>query len=682
MDAAEKILNQPSYGLARRLAVGGMAEVMLATKRGVGGFEKLVVIKRILPHLAQDEQFVQMFLNEARLAASLKHPNIVEIYDIHQNDQGFFLVMEYLPGEDLCYLLKSAVKRDRKVPVGIVCRIVANIADGLYHAHTATDLRGYHQGIVHRDVAPSNVIVTYSGHVKLVDFGVAKAKVQNVHTRPGIIKGKFSYVSPEQIGGQVVDARSDIFSLGVLLYELLTIRRLFAADSDAAVLKAVMEAEVPPPSTHNPEVPEALDRLVLQMLDRDPDDRPETAAVVQDGLEEVLSSLSKTSNRAVGAFMQTFLAHRYYERQSLERLVAREHEQPAARPDRPLPQAFNTPAAHLPSGEHTQEIEADSSLLIEVEEMEQGFEADLATATPPEPRRGARLGIMLGVGVGSTIFFLLAFAAIYLMGELKGRRLAAEVPPPAGQQVAEAAPEAVPLRSAALVVHVVPEGARLTVDGEVLQAPVGPSGVLVPVSPDAPVQLAVAKPGFQPRAVTARGPQAGVEHVYISLPSETKPAARVARAARKRTPAHRAKPRPETVPEPSAEAEPGSTPEPSAETAPTPETAPAPTPLPRAAHKPPMKKKGIKVPASLAGDPARGRTLFKAGCRKCHGHSVKQVSPTRYTSKQWVRFFARCKHLRRAPYSGRFTIQQLAHVRAYLMANSADSRGGVAAGLK
>jgi len=379
------------------MAVGGMAEVLLATKKGIGGFEKLVVIKRILPNLAQDERFVQMFLNEARLAASLRHPHIVEIYDIHQHEQNLLLVMEYLSGEDLRYLLKTAARRGETLPVPMVCRIMADVADGLHHAHTAKDLRGQPQQIVHRDVAPSNIILTFCGQSKLVDFGVAKARVQNVHTRPGVIKGKFAYVSPEQIQHQDVDARSDLFSFGVVLHELLTVRRLFTRSSDAGVLKAVLEDPIPAPSSINPDVPEELDRIVLSVLHRDPDERPRTAATLREQLEHLLDEMDRPSHREVGQWVRSFLADRFRERQVLEREVAREHKGSTPPPTRTLPPAFNTPTGGLSPVEldgDTEEISISSSLVVDMSDSageETPAPASQPSDTPQPPEApGAR----------------------------------------------------------------------------------------------------------------------------------------------------------------------------------------------------------------------------------------------------------------------------------------------------
>jgi len=497
------------------MAVGGMAEVLLATKKGIGGFEKLVVIKRILPNLAQDERFVQMFLNEARLAASLRHPHIVEIYDIHQHEQNLLLVMEYLSGEDLRYLLNVAARRGEKLPVPMVCRVMADVADGLHHAHTARDLRGQAQQIVHRDVAPSNIILTFDGQAKLVDFGVAKARVQNVHTRPGVIKGKFAYVSPEQIQHKDVDARSDLFSFGVVLHELLTIRRLFTRSSDAGVLKAVLEDPIAAPSTYNPEVPEELDRLVLSALNRDPDRRPRTAAALREQLEHLLDGMDRPSHREVGQWVRSYLEDRLRERQVLEREVAEEHKGSTPPPDRTLPPAFNTPGIS-PVDIDTEEISISSSLVVDMGEgsaedppAPEGASGPSETPQPPGTSRRPRVAWILAVSAVCALLLAGALGLAYQLGSGAARS-------PSGGPAPSPA-------SAALMVHVAPEGSTLAVDGEAHKALVGPGGVLVPAAPGAELELAATRPGFAGQKVRARVPGAGVKHVYISLAREARP---------------------------------------------------------------------------------------------------------------------------------------------------------------
>src|SRR5688572_513451 len=229
------------YTLLRRLAVGGMAEIFLARRDGPAGFSKVVALKRILPHLSTLPEFVSMFLDEARLAARLTHPHVVQIYDFGEVEGTYFISMEYVPGEDLLAAIKRARELERPVPPIVACSILSAVCDGLHYAHELRDEYGKALGIVHRDVTPSNVLISFDGVVKLADFGIAKAEHRSTHTAVGALKGKYAYMSPEQAKGEKLDRRSDLFSLGVAAHELLTGRRLFARDSELAVLKAITE---------------------------------------------------------------------------------------------------------------------------------------------------------------------------------------------------------------------------------------------------------------------------------------------------------------------------------------------------------------------------------------------------------------------------------------------------------
>jgi len=308
------------YRSVRTIAKGGMAEVSLAVQTGLAGFEKLVVVKRILPHLCSDGQFVQMLLDEARLAASLRHPNIVQIYDVRRDEESFSIVMEYLQGEDLRYIVRTQARQRRYLPVPIVCRVIADVAAGLDAAHRATDTQGRPKEVVHRDVSPTNVMVTYDGVPKVLDFGVAKANVHNIYTAPGSLKGKLAYASPEQIEQKGVDGRSDLFSLGVVTYELLTARRLFRGDTSAAILQAVMNQEIAPPSSFNRRIPPELDHVVLSALRRDREERTHTAGLFRTQLEWVLKHMGEAiSNHDVADWMREAFAERFNQRLALER---------------------------------------------------------------------------------------------------------------------------------------------------------------------------------------------------------------------------------------------------------------------------------------------------------------------------------------------------------------------------
>ncbi len=305
-----------------------MAEVFLGMQEGIGGFEKLVVIKRIFQHYCEDERFLQMFMDEARLAASIRHPNVVEILDIDRDATGFFIVMEYLSGETLGYMIPTLQAHDELPPPHVVCRIAASVASGLHEAHCSTDSSGSPTPIIHRDVTPSNILVSYNGVVKLLDFGVAKAVVGEDETRVRGIKGKLSYLAPEQISNARVDARTDIFQLGIVMHEMLTGQGLFHAGNAHQRVLAVMNREIPPPSSINPNVPPILDDVVLAALEREPDNRLETADVLRARLEEAIQVMGMpASDRDIGSWMREAFPEAYARRLSLERSTAAQMRQ-------------------------------------------------------------------------------------------------------------------------------------------------------------------------------------------------------------------------------------------------------------------------------------------------------------------------------------------------------------------
>jgi serine/threonine protein kinase len=273
------------YELLRRLAVGGMAEIFLARAIGIEGFEKLVVLKSILGQHAGDEQFVRMFLDEARLAATFHHPNVAQVFDIGRVGQQHFFTMEYIEGQDLRQVIAAVRQRPEGLPLEHAIAIVIGASAGLHYAHERTGPDGEPLRIVHRDVSPSNVLVSYDGCVKVVDFGIAKASTHKAATRTGFIKGKVLCMSPEQCRGETLDRRSDIFALGILLYELTAGRRPFEGENDYAILHQIVDKDVTPPSAHRPDYPPALETIVLRALKRERDERYATAQELQIDLE-------------------------------------------------------------------------------------------------------------------------------------------------------------------------------------------------------------------------------------------------------------------------------------------------------------------------------------------------------------------------------------------------------------
>ncbi len=269
--------SQQRYRVIERLESGGMAEVFRAESEGLQGFRKQVAIKRVLPHLSSKKKFISMFLDEARLSAQLSHSNCVQVFDIGVGDAAFFIVMEFVDGANLKAIIEHIKKTGRDFPVEAAVYIALELCKGLAYAHELTDSNGVPLHIVHRDMSPPNVLITKHGEIKIVDFGLAKANSQLERSEPGIIKGKFSYLSPEAALGQDVDARTDIFAVGIILWELLAGQRLFLGDTDFQTVKRVQAAQVPSVAQINKKVPAELERIIARALARDPAARFSTA---------------------------------------------------------------------------------------------------------------------------------------------------------------------------------------------------------------------------------------------------------------------------------------------------------------------------------------------------------------------------------------------------------------------
>jgi eukaryotic-like serine/threonine-protein kinase len=265
------------YRVVEKLESGGMAEVFRAESEGLQGFRKQVAIKRVLPHLSSKKKFIQMFLDEARLSAQLSHSNCVQVFDIGVGDNAYFIVMEFVDGANLKSVVESLRKRNIEFPLECAVFIALEICKGLSYAHELTDSSGEPLHIVHRDISPPNVLLTKFGEIKIVDFGLAKANSQLEKSEPGIIKGKFSYLSPEAAMGQDVDARTDVFAVGIMLWELLAGQRLFLGDTDFQTVKKVQAAVVPDVMTLNKKVPADLQKIIAKSLARDPQQRYTTA---------------------------------------------------------------------------------------------------------------------------------------------------------------------------------------------------------------------------------------------------------------------------------------------------------------------------------------------------------------------------------------------------------------------
>lgn len=293
------------YQILKQLATGGLADVLLARATGgVEGFARHVVIKRIRPEYAREERFVASFLEEARISAALHHQNIVTVHDIGEQDGTYFFAMEYVHGEDVRRLLLRVRERGQLVPLEHVVAIVSATAAGLHHAHEQLGPTGQPLGVVHRDVSPTNILIGYDGSVKLVDFGMARAALRSTKTVTGTLRGQASYMSPEQCCGRTVDRRTDTFSLGIVLYELVTARRLFKGSNEFTTMAAIVEGNVPTPSTLREDVPPALDAIILKALAKDPAHRYQTAEDLRAALEELAREQQlRASNKALADYL-------------------------------------------------------------------------------------------------------------------------------------------------------------------------------------------------------------------------------------------------------------------------------------------------------------------------------------------------------------------------------------------
>jgi serine/threonine-protein kinase len=442
------------YLLVGEVALGGMAEVFLAVQQGIQGFMKVVTLKRVLPHLNESADFVKMFIDEARLSARFDHPNIVRTFEFGEHDGRYFTVMEYLAGEDLSKLLMRSYNTKRPLPLHLISGIAAQICNGLHCAHEFTDTSGRPMGLVHRDVNPANVIVTYNGEVKLIDFGVAKANASASQTLAGTIKGKLAYMSPEQILARGVDRRSDVFSTGVVLWELLTVKPLFARESEAATLYAVMNDPIPPPSKIRKDVPPELDAIVLRALMRTPADRYETSEQMREALEAFLASQPKYGPRELAACLDELFG------------TARAEAKRAIAQSRSLPKNISLV------------MKLRSEVRNDLAEQAAAVEPAVLPEAPP-----GRARLVVGAIIAVGALALLGVGFVTLRGSSA---------PHASQATAAA-------RNAVLTVTSDPPGAAVIVEGE-------PTGLVTPATltgldrPKLAIRLEMA--GFKPAAET------------------------------------------------------------------------------------------------------------------------------------------------------------------------------------
>ncbi|MBJ6760264.1 protein kinase [Myxococcaceae bacterium JPH2] len=525
------------YELLRKIASGGMGQVFLAREHGTG-FERLVVLKLILPHLAEDEEFLDMFLEEARLVARLSHPNLITILDLTEIEGRHCLAMEYVQGEDVRRLDKFARAQNRPLPVGLVLRVIADAAAGLSYAHNARDAQGQPLRLVHRDVSPQNVLVGFDGGVKVIDFGVAKAATSGQQTATGVLKGKYPYMSPEQASGLSVDARSDQFALGVVMWELLTGKRLFKGESDLMTLRLVKDCQVPPPSQLNPAVPTSLDAIVLKALAPTADGRYADCAAFRLALEDyALNERLPSSSAHLAAYLRELYTDRITKEAdpaTLDQLAedadldSRSNSSRSGVPSA-MPRPTNSRALPRPPGvpSATRSRQSTPPQAPQPVAPAPVKEATRGTARLPRPDFESRKPRWLPVAAGGAAL-VLAGAAVLLLREPAGAASVTPPPLPQTQAQAPATPgEQVPTKpeaveptprpetpeSISLLVTSEPPGAAVQVAGEAH----GTTPVQLPMVPGAPaVPVTVALNGYEP--VTRLVSAADAPQVRVELP--------------------------------------------------------------------------------------------------------------------------------------------------------------------
>lgn len=318
------------YELVRRLAAGGMGEVFLARERNVAGVQRVVVVKLLLPELAEDPACVAMFIDEARTAIQLVHPNIVSVYEFGQEHDTYFLAMEYVAGQNLARLCQRAASQRVGYPRNFAVHVVAEMAAGLHYAHNACDAKGTPMELVHRDVSPHNVLISSHGHVKLLDFGIARSAARVHRTQTGTLRGKLAYMSPEQAEQRELDARSDVFCAGIVLWETTLMKRLFDAPSELAIISRVTACEVPPPRDLDPAYPEELQAVVMTALARDPTQRFASAGELAAALREVLARMPRVETAELGALVTRLFPNDVAQGARDTAAATAEHEQPRA----------------------------------------------------------------------------------------------------------------------------------------------------------------------------------------------------------------------------------------------------------------------------------------------------------------------------------------------------------------
>jgi serine/threonine protein kinase len=358
------------YKILKKIATGGMAEVFLAKRIGMKGFEKLLAIKRILPQFSENEEFIAMFIDEAKLAAKLTNRNIVQIYDFGSQQGSYYIAMEYIFGKDLRSILKKSKERGERLPLAQCAYIIGEAAKGLEYAHTLRDHFGKPLQIIHRDISPQNILISYEGEVMLADFGIAKAASKSTETRAGVLKGKILYMSPEQAWGKPIDRRTDLYSLGVLLYEMITHRKIFDADSEFSMLEKVRNADVEFPPNVFENIPNNFLQVVQKALEKNPDHRYQSAHDMRVDLENyLLTTQERLSEKTISNYLKQLFREEIDEERKIltegteilvERLAAQE---PVLKPPAREPEKISIPKkAPVPEGEKKKGVVFTSQL--------------------------------------------------------------------------------------------------------------------------------------------------------------------------------------------------------------------------------------------------------------------------------------------------------------------------------
>lgn len=385
------------YELLEKIGSGGMAEVYKARQTGVEGFEKIVVVKKVLPGYARNLSFIKMLIEEAKLTSVLQHPNIVQIFELDSVENQYYMAMEWVDGRDLLKLLAKCAESKRLFPPDIACYIAAEVCKGLHYAHNARDIYGKPLNIIHRDVSPSNVIMSRQGHIKIMDFGVAKAQTQDTKGSKHVLRGKLGYMSPEQVKGEEIDHRSDIFSLGIVLFESLTLKRLFLGRTDLETLINIRDADIEKKFKKYPKLDQGLKEVLRKALARDRDERFATAQEFHDALNDYLFQKGQRVDTAMLAAFLTSLFGEGTEVTSLTAVdTAKEDEigetssmlvsRPATAPNVPqIEQLQELEEAGAPVGEEEESGEVAEDPEATPVEVVTEVEEDVPEAPEPEP---------------------------------------------------------------------------------------------------------------------------------------------------------------------------------------------------------------------------------------------------------------------------------------------------------